>query len=64
MMNMKKTDLLILDEADWHLLDERSDLPKECYGVLAMSATTVGNKGGNEERLLECLKFKDCDSKI
>ena len=42
-MNMTKDDLLILDEADWHLLDKIIDLPKSCYGIIAMTATEVGN---------------------
>ena len=45
---MTKADLLILDEADWHLLDKICDLPKESYGVLAMTATEVGSQNGNE----------------
>ena len=40
---MTKDDLLILDEADWHLLDKISDLPKSSYGIIAMTATEVGN---------------------
>ena len=42
-MNMTKDDLLILDEADWHLLDQISDLPRTSYGIIAMTATEVGN---------------------
>ena len=42
-MNMTKDDLLILDEADWHLLDQICDLPMNSYGVIAMTATEVGN---------------------
>ena len=49
---MTKKDLLILDEADKHLLDELIDIPT-CYGVLGMTATDVGIKDGNEMRRLE-----------
>ena len=62
--DMGKDDLLILDEADWHLLDKLSDLPKKCYGVLAMTATDVGNLQGNEKKLLDMLKIQTFDSKI
>ena len=61
---MLRTDLLILDEADWHLFDKLSNLPAACYGILAMTATDVTKKGGNEQSLLEKLKFEVCDSKI
>ena len=50
--NMTTKDLLILDEADNLLLDQLIDLPAKSYGVLAMTATDVGHRGGNEERLL------------
>ena len=50
---MTKKDLLILDEADWHLLDEIQDIPNKSYGVLAMTATDVGHLGGNEEQRLK-----------
>ena len=63
MKKISQKDLLILDEADWHLFDERIDLPKT-YGILAMSATQAGIKGGNEERLLSNLKFQIIDSEI
>ena len=48
---LTKHDLLILDEADKHLLDELIDIPT-CYGVLGMTATDVGHKDGNEMRRL------------
>ena len=49
---LTKRDLLILDEADKHLLDELIDIPT-CYGVLGMTATDAGIYGGSEERRLE-----------
>ena len=63
-MDMTKNDLLILDEADYHLLDLVKDLPAEFYGVIGMTATDVGQKGGNEEKRLEQLKMKVYQSKI
>ena len=61
--NMQKDDLLLLDEADWHLLDERS-VPPQCLGVIAMSATTVGKKNANEEYRLKELGFEMIPSLI
>ena len=55
---MTKDDLLILDEGDWHLLDQRCDLPKEKYGVFALTATDVGSRDGVEQRRLDHLRFK------
>lgn len=49
---MTKKDLLILDEADKHLLDKLIDIPA-CYGVLGMTATDAGIYGGNESRRLK-----------
>lgn len=40
---MTSKDLLILDEADNLLLDQLIDLPDNYYGVLAMTATDVGD---------------------
>ena len=45
---MTKSDLLILDESDFHLLDKVEDLPKQSCGVFAMTATDVTSAGGNE----------------
>ena len=50
---MTSKDLLVLDEGDWHLLDELRDLPKKSYGVIAMTATDVGSDKGNEKRRLD-----------
>ena len=50
---LTKADLLILDEADYHLLDELKDLPLKTYGVIGMTATDVGKTGGNEEKRLQ-----------
>ena len=50
---MKKSDLLILDECDWHAFDDLCDLPRSIFGVFAMSATDVGVKEGNEELRLK-----------
>ena len=61
---MTKDDLLILDEADWHLLDQICDLPKTSYGVIAMTATEVGNQYGVEKKRLDTLKINIHDSKI
>ena len=61
---MTKDDLLILDEADWHLLDQICDLPKTSYGVIAMTATEVGNQYGVEKKRLDMLKINIHDSKI
>ena len=61
---MTKDDLLILDEGDWHLLDQCCDLPKEKYGVFALTATDVGSNDGVEQRRLDYLKFKVFQSKI
>ena len=63
-MKMTKDDLLILDEADWHLLDQISDLPMTSYGVIAMTATEVGNQYGVEKKRLDTLKMTIHDSKI
>ena len=63
-MEMTKDDLLILDEADWHLLDQISDLPKKSYGIIAMTATEVGNQYGVEKKRLDTLKITIHDSKI
>ena len=63
-MVMTKDDLLILDEADYHLLDEIKDLPPKNYGVIAMTATDVGKTGGNEEKRLQQLKMPVYQSKI
>ena len=63
-MNMTKDDLLILDEADWHLLDKISDLPMNSYGVIAMTATEVGNQYGVEKKRLDTLRITIHDSKI
>ena len=52
MGKMTKKDLLILDEADKHLLDDLIDIPT-CYGVLGMTATDAGIYGGNESRRLK-----------
>lgn len=49
---MTKKDLLILDEADWHILDQTCDIPQNIYGVLAMSATDMGKQDGNEQARL------------
>ena len=46
---VKKDDVLILDEADWHLLDSCSKLPN-CKKTYALSATTIGKEGGTEAR--------------
>jgi len=61
---IKKDTLLILDEGDWYLLDKIGKLPKTSYGIIALTATTVGIKNGNETMLLEQLGFKMNESKI
>lgn len=53
---MKQTDLLILDEADYLLLDQLI-VPPRCHGIIAMSATDVGKNNGNEQRRLKDLGF-------
>ena len=63
-MQMTKNDLLILDEADWHLLDELKDLPKESYGVIGMTATDLSKAGGQEEKRLQQLRMPVFNSKI
>ena len=63
-MSMTKDDLLILDEADWHLLDKICDLPMTSYGVIAMTATEVGNQYGVEKKRLDTLRITIHDSKI
>ena len=63
-MNMTKDDLLILDEADWHLLDQISDLPRSSYGIIAMTATEVGNQHGVEKQRLDTLRITTHDSMI
>jgi len=60
---MGKEDLLILDEAVWHLLDEVCDIPA-CFGVIGMTATDVGNEGGIEQQRLAQLGFKVHNSGI
>lgn len=60
---MTKSDLLILDESDYHLLDKVEDLPKSC-GVFAMTATDVSTVGGNEKARLDQLKIVLNDSLI
>jgi len=52
-MNMQKDELLVLDEADWHLLDECKDLPVNSFGVIGMTATEVGRKDGHEEKRMK-----------
>ena len=52
MRESTKKVLLILDEADKHLLDDLIDIPT-CYGVLGMTATDAGIYGGSESRRLE-----------
>ena len=61
---MTKSDLLILDESDYHLLDKVEDLPKQSCGVFAMTATDVSTVGGNEKARLDQLKFVINDSLI
>ena len=55
--------MLFLDEADYHLLD-RQYQPPTCIGVIALSATTIGAAGGNEEAFLDKQGFRVIDSLI
>ena len=56
-------DLLILDEADWHLFDDLCILPA-CRGVIGMSATSVTIGGGNESMYLAKMMFEVMQSGI
>lgn len=61
---IKKDTLLILDEGDWYLLDKIGELPKNSYGIIALTATVVGIVNGNEMKWLNQLNFQMNDSKI
>ena len=64
MSSMTKNDLLILDEADWHLLDERKDLPRDSYGVIRMTATDFSRAGAHEAARMNQLRMPVFNSKI
>ena len=56
---MGKSDLLIIDEADYILLDEASPLPMERFGVIALSATNWNDDKSYEKGyIVNKLKFK------
>jgi hypothetical protein len=56
-------DLLLLDEADKLLLDNESELPQKCLGIVAVSATSFSKDGGPEDEYLKkYLKFDVLDS--
>ena len=61
---LTKGDLLIFDEGDHLLLRDLVDLPKNCYGIIAMTATDVSSYEGLEKRRLDQLHFVLNDSKI
>ena len=60
-------DLLILDEADYHLFDDvcfrRATLPK-CKGIIGLTATSYQVQGGVENEYLKKNKFSLIDSSI
>ena len=60
-------DLLILDEADYHLFDDvyfrRATLPK-CKGIIGLTATSYQVQGGVENEYLKKNKFSLIDSRI
>ena len=58
-------DLIILDEGDWHLFDDicqrEAPLPK-CKGIIALTATSISNCDGKEEKYLKDANFKVIES--
>ncbi len=62
-----KSDLLILDEADWHLFDDicqrQVALPK-CKGIIGLTATSFNHDYGVEKAFLEREGFWIIDSGI
>ena len=60
--SIKKNDIVILDEGDWHLLDKQEKVPA-CQGIIALSATTC-KSSGNEEAYLKQLSYHMIDSQI
>ena len=58
-------DLIILDEGDWHLFDDicqgEEPLPK-CKGIIALTATSISNCDGKEEKYLKDANFKVIES--
>lgn len=55
--------MVVMDEADFHILDHLF-APKNCYFLVAVSATKMCREGGLEESLLRELSFTIVDSKI
>ena len=61
---MQSNDLMIIDEADYQLIDLLNEMPDKNCKVIAMSATSFRNEGGLEEDYLKWLNFKVYDSFI
>ena len=55
--------MLIIDEADYVLMDRLYQIPR-CMAVVCLSATIMGKNYAMEARFLEHLKCKIIDSQI
>ena len=58
-----KEDIVILDEADYLLMDELMPVPT-CLAVIALSATSYSQADAIEQSFLNKLRFRIIDSKI
>ena len=56
-------DVLIIDEADYVLMDRLYQIPP-CMAVVCLSATIMGQNYAMEARFLDYLKFRIIDSQI
>ena len=63
LLRTKQEDIVILDEADYLLMDELMPVPT-CLAVIALSATSYSQADAIEQSFLNKLRFRIIDSKI
>ena len=56
--------IVLIDEADYELIDRMQDLPKSVFATIAMSATNPNSSYGYVKKRLHELSMKSIDSKI
>ena len=60
----RQNDVLIMDEADYLILDKSYMPDKKFKFIVGLTATSLSNKDGAEEMLLKNQNYRICDSKV